>query len=280
MRAALDLADAGIAARVVSMPCVELFYAQDAAYRDTVLPPGLPRVSVEAGGTWFWRGVVGEQGLALGIDSFGESAPAEALYQHFGLTPAHVAAPRACCWRTRDGYRIHALHRGADRPGRTLVDSAPDIVEAANRMLADLGSPALPFDTVAGFIGRGVPNLVRRVLETAGLASQVEAAEAVAMFHRHYAETNGRLGSVFPGVEAGLEALRRQGYRLACVTNKPRALAVPLLALTGLSQYLEVLVAGDSIARMKPDPEPLRHACNLLDVLRKLRPSRSLAHLR
>jgi Transketolase len=92
MRAALDLADAGIAARVVSMPCVELFYAQDVAYRDTVLPPGLPRVSVEAGGTWFWRGVVGEQGLALGIDTFGESAPAEALYQHFGLTPAHVAA--------------------------------------------------------------------------------------------------------------------------------------------------------------------------------------------
>ncbi|AAP86168.1 phosphoglycolate phosphatase (plasmid) [Cupriavidus necator H16] len=148
----------------------------------------------------------------------------------------------------------------------TLVDCAPDIVEAANRMLADLGSPALPFGTVAGFIGRGVPNLVRRVLETAQLAPRVDATDAVAMFHRHYADTNGRLGSVFPGVEAGLAALRRQGYRLACVTNKPRALAVPLLALTGLSQYLEVLVAGDSIAQMKPDPEPLRHACNLLDV--------------
>ncbi|NUT14855.1 MAG: transketolase, partial [Cupriavidus sp.] len=92
MRAAVQLADAGIAARVVSMPCVELFYAQDAAYRDTVLPPGVPRVSVEAGSTWFWRGVVGERGRALGLDTFGESAPAEALYQHFGLTPDHVAA--------------------------------------------------------------------------------------------------------------------------------------------------------------------------------------------
>jgi transketolase len=91
VRAAQGLADTGIAARVVSMPCVELFYAQDAAYRDTVLPPGVPRVSVEAGTTWYWRAVVGERGVALGIDSFGESAPAEALYQHFGLTPAHVA---------------------------------------------------------------------------------------------------------------------------------------------------------------------------------------------
>ncbi|SPA32307.1 transketolase (RUBISCO operon) [Cupriavidus taiwanensis] len=92
MRAAAQLADAGIAARVVSMPCVELFYAQDAAYRDTVLPPGVPRVSIEAGSTWFWRAVVGERGRALGLDTFGESAPAEALYQHFGLTPEHVAA--------------------------------------------------------------------------------------------------------------------------------------------------------------------------------------------
>ena len=73
------------------LPVALWFYAQDAAYRDTVLPPGVPRVSVVAGATWSWRGVVGEGGVALGIDSFGESAPAEALYQHFGLTPAHVA---------------------------------------------------------------------------------------------------------------------------------------------------------------------------------------------
>ncbi|WER49400.1 phosphoglycolate phosphatase [Cupriavidus sp. WKF15] len=148
----------------------------------------------------------------------------------------------------------------------TLVDTAPDIVAAANRMLAELGSAPLPFDTVAGFIGRGVPNLVRRVLDTAQLAQRIDATAAEMLFHRHYAEVNGRLGQVFPGVEAGLAALRRQGYRLACVTNKPRALAAPLLAMTGLAGYLEVLVAGDSIAQMKPDPEPLRHACRLLEA--------------
>ena len=92
MQAASALAKDGIGARVVSMPCVEVFYAQDATYRDAVLPPGVPRVSVEAGVTWTWRGVVGDRGASLGIDSFGESAPAEALYQHFGLTPARIAS--------------------------------------------------------------------------------------------------------------------------------------------------------------------------------------------
>jgi transketolase len=76
---------------VVAMPCVELFHAQDEAYRHSVLPQGVPRVSVEAGSTWFWRAVVGDRGLAIGIDSFGESAPAPQLYEHFGLTAVHVA---------------------------------------------------------------------------------------------------------------------------------------------------------------------------------------------
>jgi transketolase len=81
--------------RLVSMPCVELFQAQDGAWRDAVLPPGVPRVSIEAGVTWLWRGLVGDSGLALGIDRFGESAPAAELSAFFKLTPADVAASAA-----------------------------------------------------------------------------------------------------------------------------------------------------------------------------------------
>ncbi|KAF3998662.1 transketolase [Glaciimonas immobilis] len=88
--AAVQLSNAGIAVRVVSMPCVEAFYAQDAMYRKHVLPDGIPRVSIEAGVTWFWRAIVGESGSAMGIDTFGESAPAEQLYAHFKLTPEHM----------------------------------------------------------------------------------------------------------------------------------------------------------------------------------------------
>ncbi|MEB0011676.1 transketolase [Glaciimonas sp. Gout2] len=84
--AAMRLSQDGIAVRVVSMPCVEVFYAQDSGYQKSVLPDGIPRVSIEAGITWFWRAVVGEGGIAMGIDTFGESAPAEQLYDHFKLT--------------------------------------------------------------------------------------------------------------------------------------------------------------------------------------------------
>lgn len=90
--AAQLLRERDILVRVVSMPCVEVFYEQDDAYRATVLPPGIPRISIEAGVTWFWRGVVGETGVAMGIDSFGESAPADHLFKHFKLTPADVVA--------------------------------------------------------------------------------------------------------------------------------------------------------------------------------------------
>ncbi len=83
--AATRLSEVGIAARVVSMPCVEVFYTQSQAYQEQVLPDALPRISIEAGVRWFWRGIVG-QGVSLGIDTFGESAPAKQLYQHFGLT--------------------------------------------------------------------------------------------------------------------------------------------------------------------------------------------------
>jgi transketolase len=90
VKAAERLAEQGTAARVVSMPCVESFLEQSAVYRNSVCPPDLPRISIEAGVTWYWRALVGEHGIALGIDTFGESAPAAHLYEHFGLTPEHV----------------------------------------------------------------------------------------------------------------------------------------------------------------------------------------------
>jgi transketolase len=91
VQAAKTLAGEGIAVRVVSMPCVERFLKQDAAYREAVLPAALTaRVSVEAGVTWGWRGLVGDRGVAMGVDDFGASAPAPKLFQHFGLTAAAI----------------------------------------------------------------------------------------------------------------------------------------------------------------------------------------------
>ncbi len=89
--ARLQLAAAGIAVRVVSMPCTQVFDAQDAAYRQAVLPRGVPRVAVEAGVSDFWHKYVGLEGRVIGIDRFGESAPFKDLFKFFGFTADHVA---------------------------------------------------------------------------------------------------------------------------------------------------------------------------------------------
>ncbi|MBK6684292.1 MAG: transketolase [Deltaproteobacteria bacterium] len=89
---AAKLAAAGKPVRVVSMPCLERFLAQDSAYQASVLPPGSKRCSIEAGRTGPWKMLTGLDGLNLGVDTFGESAPYEQVYDHFGLSPDKVVA--------------------------------------------------------------------------------------------------------------------------------------------------------------------------------------------
>jgi transketolase len=86
------LAQQHVSARVVSMPCWELFADQPEAYRDEVLPPGSRRVSVEAGVTFGWREYVGDRGESIGIDRYGASAPGELVLEKLGITPAAVVA--------------------------------------------------------------------------------------------------------------------------------------------------------------------------------------------
>jgi len=90
MKAQAALAADGISVRVVSMPSTNVFDKQDQAYRDSVLPKGVKRVAVEAGVTGGWYKYVGLDGAVVGMDCFGESAPAPELFKHFGFTTEHV----------------------------------------------------------------------------------------------------------------------------------------------------------------------------------------------
>jgi transketolase len=92
MKSAEALSVEGIPVRVVSIPSTDVFDRQDAAYKASVLPKGLPRVAVEAGVTDFWFKYVGLDGAVVGIDTFGESAPAGQLFKHFGFTTENVVA--------------------------------------------------------------------------------------------------------------------------------------------------------------------------------------------
>ena len=102
LEAAAILSGRSVELRVVSMPCWEAFFEQDEAYRSAVLGGGLPLVSLEAGSTFGWERIVGPGGLAIGIDHFGASAPAEVLAENFGFTAEQVAA-RIADWLEAEG---------------------------------------------------------------------------------------------------------------------------------------------------------------------------------
>jgi len=92
MGAQAQLGAEGVRVRVVSLPSTSVFDRQDAAYRETVLPRGVPRVAVEAGVSDYWRKYVGLEGAVIGIDRYGESAPGPELFKYFGFTVDHVVA--------------------------------------------------------------------------------------------------------------------------------------------------------------------------------------------
>jgi phosphoglycolate phosphatase len=140
----------------------------------------------------------------------------------------------------------------------TLLDTIPDLAAAANGMMRELGRPEHDIDTVAAFVGRGIPNLVARCVPD--LAGE-SLARAQDIFRRHYALENGRRAKPYPGVLEGLQAFRDAGLPMAVITNKAAAFTDPLLLATGLATWFEFAVSGDSLPEKKPHPMPLLHAC-------------------
>ncbi|MGH8672216.1 MAG: phosphoglycolate phosphatase [Burkholderiales bacterium] len=145
----------------------------------------------------------------------------------------------------------------------TLLDTAPDLAQAANRMLAELGMDQIGVEVLKTYIGNGVQRLVKRAL-TRDMQREPDAAlhaRAVPIFEKHYEGNVATLSRIFPGVVEGLRAMQAQGLRLACITNKPERFTLPLLRATGLLDFFGLVISGDSLPAKKPDPLPLQHAC-------------------
>jgi phosphoglycolate phosphatase len=142
----------------------------------------------------------------------------------------------------------------------TLLDTAPDLMAAANAMLAQIGRPPRTLDEIKRFIGKGIVRLVERCL--AGNLNDLE--RALEIFKMHYEKDSGLHSTVYPGVIEGLEKMR--GLKLACVTNKAARFTVPLLERKGLAKYFEVVICGDMVERGKPDPACYLMACERLGV--------------
>ena len=147
----------------------------------------------------------------------------------------------------------------------TMVDTLGDFVAALGGMLQDLGLPAVDGATVVNMVGKGSEHLIRSVLAHVGAPADDTLYErAWARYQHHYLGINGQHASVYAGVAEGLAALRARGLRLACLTNKPRDFARPLLAAKGLDVYFEQVFGGDDFERKKPDPLPLLKTCEAL----------------
>ena len=173
-------------------------------------------------------------------------------------------AARQLRWR---GHAVHAVLFDLDG---TLLDTVEDIALALNRALGEKHLGTLTTGQVRDLIGRGVPMLITRAVAMLGVAvDPVAEGSLLERFYFHY----GRLhlldecnASVYPGVADGLGELHGLGLRLAVVTNKQKHFAVDLLNRLGLSDWIDVVVGGDSCERRKPDPQPLQFACTALRV--------------
>lgn len=171
----------------------------------------------------------------------------------------------------------------------TLIDTLDDFVVALNLMLADLSLPAVDRAVVEPLVGKGSEHLIKSVLvdvlsRPSAQSGQTQVAinvdantarlwpAAWTSYQRHYLAVNGQHAEVYPGAVDGLQKLRDCGLKLACLTNKPTAFALPLLRLKGLDGFFSQVFGGDAFERKKPDPLPLRKTCEALGTL----PARTL----
>lgn len=149
----------------------------------------------------------------------------------------------------------------------TLLHSAPELAEAANRMLRDMGRPAVSQDLLMSYIGNGISWLVKRAL-TGDMHAEPDPAlyeQALPIFQKHYSALL-QLSKPYPDVMKGLDAMKAAGFRLGCITNKAERFTTPLLEGSGLAPYFDIVLSGDSLPEKKPHPLPLQHSAEFFGV--------------
>jgi phosphoglycolate phosphatase len=147
----------------------------------------------------------------------------------------------------------------------TMIDTLGDFVAVLDRVCDELSLPRVDRAFVERTVGKGSEHLIRRTLEHVGGAEAIYD-DAWALYQRHYLAVNGQHAAVYPGVVEGLRRFAARGWKLACLTNKPTAFAVPLLRQKGLDGFFSVVFGGDAFERKKPDPLPLLKTCEALGV--------------
>lgn len=148
----------------------------------------------------------------------------------------------------------------------TLVDSVPDLAFCVDTTMQRLGRSTWGEAKVREWVGNGVERLVKRALigRLDGEPPESDFDQALPIFMAVYRENVSKRSRLYPGVMEGLDELRDQGYKLACVTNKAAQFTEPLLKDMGIYDRFELVVSGDTTPRKKPDPMPLLYAAEKL----------------
>ncbi len=139
----------------------------------------------------------------------------------------------------------------------TLVDTAPDLCASTNHVLAHFGRRPLSLDELKTGVGLGARHLIESGLQQTGGVSEAMVDTGHPIFLDHYAANLLMHSRPFDGVRDTLSALKSRGYPMAVCTNKPIALATPLIDGLDLAGFFEAVIGGDSLPVRKPDPAPL-----------------------
>lgn len=143
----------------------------------------------------------------------------------------------------------------------TLIDTAPDMASALNRLLAREGRAKLAPEIIRPHVSNGAAALVRLGFGTT--LAEAERERLHRAFLDSYADDIATASRPFPGMPALLDAIEDAGMRWGVVTNKPDWLTLPLMAALDLTARASCIVSGNTLARNKPDPAPIHHACEL-----------------
>lgn len=148
----------------------------------------------------------------------------------------------------------------------TLFDTAPELIVAINLMLKGLDLNPLDASIIVNFIGKGTENLIKKSIKrSSGKDTELFIKNGERLFKKYYT-MNASNSLAYDGVEDTLINLKKANILLACVTNKPEIYTKALLKKSGLDNYLDLIVSGDTVGKKKPDPLPLKHSCDVLKL--------------
>ncbi|QZP17410.1 HAD-IA family hydrolase [Methylophilales bacterium] len=148
----------------------------------------------------------------------------------------------------------------------TLFETAPELAEAVNLMLKDLEMAELKTNEIKRFIGRGAENLIKQSIEVSSKKDPTLVfANAEKLFAHHYSLISAN-SLMYEGVEKSIIDLKAKDFLLGCVTNKPAIYTEALMNHSRLSDFMDIIVSGDTTEKKKPDPLPILHALNQLNI--------------